>query len=375
MEWSLLALPGLFLWIVILLLPWRPWSTRESLDAPASQSQAALSDITVLIPARNEEDFIAQTLQGLTSQDCALRIILVDDQSDDRTSEVARQQGLPNLRIINGLPLADGWSGKLWALQQGLQYVETELVLLLDADIRLEPGILAALLQKLQKDNLAMISLMAQLRMHTFREKMLLPAFIFFFKLLYPFRLSNASSHWIAAAAGGCILVRKKQLLEIQAFTSVRGKLIDDCALARKIKDHGGKTWLGLTHSAISMRPYEAPGQIWDMVARTAFTQLHYSWLLLLACSVLMTAAFILPLISLVAGEPWPALLAITTLLIMAVCYRPVIRYYELHPLWLLTLPLAGILYLCMTWSSAYRHMIKTGAHWKNRHYSMTALK
>ncbi|MBI4006088.1 MAG: glycosyltransferase, partial [Gammaproteobacteria bacterium] len=271
MDWSLLALPGFIVWTIILILPWRPWSTRESLDADPSL-QLDLSCITVLIPARNEQLVIADTLDALLKQGQGLRIILIDDQSADDTVETARQKEFENLQIINGNNNPDGWTGKLWALEQGRHLVNTDLILLLDADIRLQPGTIAKLLSKLNREQLDMISLMACLRMKYFWEKLLIPAFIFFYKLLYPFQLSNSTSRYVAAAAGGCILIKTSALSEIGGFGSLKECLIDDCALARKIKNNNGKIWIGLTHSAISLRHYEYLQSIWDMVTRTAFT-------------------------------------------------------------------------------------------------------
>ena len=372
---SLLALPGLFIWIIILLLPWRPWSTRESLDAETSGISSDLSRITVLIPARNEAAVISRTLDGLVAQDLNLRIILIDDQSDDQTASIAQQKNHPNLIIINGQSLPEGWSGKLWALEQGRTQVKTDLVLLLDADIELKPGILNTLLNKLDSENLDLVSLMASLRMESFWEKFLMPAFIFFFKLLYPFHLSNSGSPYVAAAAGGCILVKTSSLDKTGAFTSLRHNLIDDCALARKIKDSGGKIWLGLTHSVVSLRPYDSLGVIWDMVARCAFTQLRYSWLMLILCTLLMMVTFVFPLLAVLSMEFWTIFWGVLSLLIMYLCYFPTLNYYRINPLWGVGMPIIGIFYMLMTWTSAWRHLFKSGGRWKNRSYSMTAQK
>jgi len=364
------ALSGLCIWGIILLLPWRPWSTRETLDTDADTIPGNdLSRITALIPARNEADVIEQTLQSLTSQGQGLRIILIDDQSTDQTAAIVLNTGIPGLKIVPGQPLPEGWSGKLWALEQGRMEIKTELVLLLDADIRLLPGTLRALLQKLDRDQLDLVSLMAHLDMQGFWEKLLIPAFVFFFKLLYPFRLSNAPASRVAAAAGGCILVKKAILEKINAFTSLRKSLIDDCALARRIKDNGGRTWIGLTHSAISLRPYHNLKEIWDMVARSAFTQLRYSWVLLVLCTLLMTVAFLLPLIQVLTLKP----AGIATLVLMMLCYLPTLRYYGIHPRWGCLLPVTGILYLGMTWASACRHLYRKGSTWKGRNYIINA--
>lgn len=371
----LLALPGLFIWLIILLLPWRPWSTRETFDAGQADPATDLSRITVLIPARNEAAVIADTLRGLATQGTGLRIILIDDQSDDQTVAIARNQQLPQLEIIPGQPLPQGWSGKLWALEQGKRKVNTDLVLLLDADIELRPGTLRALLDKFEHEHLDMLSLMARLRMQNFWEKFLMPAFIFFFKLLYPFGLANSAASQVAAAAGGCILIKRTMLERTGAFGTLRHCLIDDCALARKAKEQGGRTWLGLTHSAISRRAYPHLRSIGEMVTRTAYTQLGYSFSLLLLCTLLMAFSFILPVIAVVSGNPWQFLAGLLALIVMYLCYLPVLNYYELRPLWGVLLPLAGALYLGMTWASAWRHWFKSGATWKNRNYPVAARK
>ena len=194
MEFEWLAIPGLIIWTGIILLPWRPWSVRESLDAVNGLSTADLAGVTVIIPARNEQDVIGTTLSGLATQGTGLRIVLVDDQSTDATIRTALQSGLDNLRIIPGTALPSGWSGKLWALEQGRTGVTSEYILLLDADIELRPGTIAALLDKMNNHRLHFVSLMACLRMESLWEKLLMPAFIFFFKLLYPFHLSNSAS-------------------------------------------------------------------------------------------------------------------------------------------------------------------------------------
>lgn len=371
----LLFLPGLVIWIIILLLPWRPWSTRESLDTDNLSKPASLSDITVLIPARDEESVISETLDALAAQGDGLKILLIDDHSSDHTAEIARSKQLPNLEIIHGESLPEGWSGKLWALEQGRQKASTGLILLLDADIKLEPGILAKVLDKADNEQLDMLSLMAYLRMESFWERLLMPAFIFFFKLLYPFALSNSVSPYVAAAAGGFILIRKDILDSSGAFASLRHSLIDDCSLARKVKKSGGRTWLGLTHSVISLRKYNDLSGIWDMVARTAFTQLHYSWLLLAVCTLLMMFGFVLPVISAISGSLWQSIAGLFTLGIMYLCYLPTLHYYKIHPLWGCLLPITGCIYLCMTWSSAWRYWFKSGANWKNRSYSSSVHK
>jgi len=370
MSLCFLALPAFLIWLIILYLPWRPWGTQESLDANPS-CKHDLSNITVLMPARNEAIVISETLIALLQQDKNLKVILIDDQSADDTVSIAKHTRLENLKIIDGQPLPDGWSGKLWALEQGRMQVNTPYILLLDADIKLKPGTAASLIKKMEEEQLDMVSLMPFLKMQNFWEKLLMPAFIYFFKLLYPFHLSNSSTSSVAAAAGGCILIKHSALESIGGFETLKSKLIDDCALAQKIKNNGGKIWIGLTHSAISLRCYKDLHTIWHMVARTAFTQLRYSMILLLLCALLMVITFLFPILALFSMAIWSKVIAMTTLIIMLITYLPTLKYYSLNYLWGLCLPMIGIMYLLMTWSSAYRHIFNSGSNWKDRYYAI----
>ena len=369
MDPGWLVYPGLLIWSAVLFLPWRPWSTRENLDVMDSDA-ADLSEVTVLIPARNEADHISATLHALAGQGDGLHVILIDDQSRDGTRDRAEQTGLENLKIVNGELLPEGWSGKLWALEQGRRLVTTPVILLLDADIRLLPGTVHTLLAKMKHEKLQLVSLMAHLRMENPWEKLLMPAFIYFFKLLYPFRISNSETRLIAAAAGGCIMVDSKCLEDIGGFSVLRDELIDDCALARHFKNNNCKTWIGLTHSAISDRKYQNLKSIWNMVARTAFTQLHYSLLLLILCTAIMSFAFLFPIAALFSKLTVYILLSLLTFIIMAVTYRPTLKFYGLSPHWALFLPIIGVLYLLMTWCSAVNHWRGRGAEWKERTYT-----
>ena len=367
---TLFAITGAAIWLTILLLPWRPWSTREVLDASSPSAEEDLSDITVLIPARNEAETIKATLPALTAQGRGLNIILIDDQSSDGTGQVARKAMDENLLIIKGESLPSGWTGKLWALEQGRSHIRTPFTLLLDADIEPLPGIIGELKRAMQERDVQLISLMAELRMETFWERLLMPAFIYFFKLLYPFRLSNTGTSRVAAAAGGCILLETRLLHEIGGFDSLRGELIDDCALARRIKTLGYKTWIGLTHSVRSIRQYEKLRTIWEMVARTAFTQLHYSGLVLALCTAVMVLSFVVPGLGLFLPSGMAKFFSALGLAIMILCYLPTLKFYGLPGRWALALPLIGILYLAMTWTSAMRYWLGGGSHWKGRAYS-----
>lgn len=366
---TLLTFVGASLWLIILLLPCRPWSTREFLDGEPDDGNEDLSDITVLIPARNEAAVIQTTLAGVMTQGRDIKVILVDDQSEDPTASLAGEMFETDLKIISGQPLPNGWSGKLWALHQGFQQVDTPLVLLLDADIELVPGILSKLRREMMKKQIHLISLMAYLRMVSPWEKLLMPAFIYFFKLLYPFRLSNSDFPWVAAAAGGCILLRSDMLKAIGGFAAIRGQLIDDCALARKIKSMGGRTWIGLTHSAKSIRAYDRPGVIWRMVARTAFHQLRYSITLLLLLTGVMILMFGLPVVGLLFPWVTAGILSLCAFIAMMLGYIPTLKFYHLSWKWAFLMPLIGLLFLAMTWTSAIRFWQGKGAKWKGRAY------
>lgn len=369
MPLTLLTLVGAALWVIILLLPWRPWSTREFLDGEPDDCDEDLSNITVLIPARNEEAVVQATLSGIMAQGKRIKVILIDDQSEDKTASLAGEMLEKNLKIVSGRPLPDGWSGKLWALHQGFQEVDTPLVLLLDADIELKPGILSKLHREMKNRKIHLVSLMAYLRMISPWERLLMPAFIYFFKLLYPFHLSNSRFRGVAAAAGGCILVRTDILRAIGGFAGVRGELIDDCALAAKIKSIGGRTWIGLSHSALSLRAYDQPGVIWNMVARTAFHQLHYSITLLLLVTGIMLLMFLMPIIGLFFPSLTAGITSLCGLSAMMLGYIPTLRFYRLSWKWAFLMPLIGLLFLAMTWTSAIRFQQGKGAEWKGRAY------
>ncbi len=370
MVWNYLAAIGAFIWLTIILLPWRPWGTREYMDSPAASPDADLSDITVLIPARNEAEVISTTLSSLKTQGNDLPIVMVDDRSTDGTVTVAQASGIKNLRILSGEPLPADWSGKLWALEQGFRHVNTPLVLLIDADIELQPGIVQGLRRKLKENHLHLVSLMAQMRMVSFWERLLMPAFVYFFKMLYPFRLSNSGFRGVAAAAGGCILLETRLIGEIGGFKAIRNELIDDCALAKRVKSLGYRTWIGLTHSVHSLRSYRNLEGIWNMVARTAFFQLRYSAVLLAGTTVVMLTVFWLP----VAGLFFPAasakIISACALAALILSYLPTLKFYGQSRGWAVALPLIAALYLAMTWSSAIRFWVGTGSRWKGRFYS-----
>jgi hopene-associated glycosyltransferase HpnB len=371
-EW-VWTIPLVF-WLVMLLLPWQPWRNRETLTVAHPASHADLSDISVIIPARNEAGQIYRTLQALAEQGKDLHVIVVDDQSQDDTANQARSFQHLELSVIDGLPLPKGWTGKLWALQQGVATIQRPITVLLDADITLAAGALAELRDKMQQQKLALVSVMAQLSMRTYWEKLLLPAFIYYFKQLYPFALSNNPGiKFVAAAAGGCIMMKSDTLKAIGGFAAIKATLIDDCALARRVKQKGYRTWLGLTRDVYSHRPYGDLGPIWEMVSRTAFHQLKYSLSLLLIVTAIFLTIYALPWPGLFSDSTLGQTSAALSLVIMMVMYFPILRYYRLSPLWCLAVPLIALLYLAMTWSSAIAHWTGSGKGWRGRRYNNSA--
>ena len=372
MLWNGLAAAGAALWLCVLVLPWQPWRVRERLEPEPGEDAAdvSLEDVTALIPARDEAAVIGDTLAALGRQGRSLRVVLVDDRSGDDTAEVARQAAPAALAldVCAGAPLPEGWTGKLWALEQGRRRIETPLTLLLDADITLRPGMIPALLARKEESGTALVSVMAALRMRGGWERLLLPAFIFFFRLLYPFHLSNGPGRRVAAAAGGCVLIETSVLARIGGFEAIRGALIDDCALARAVKEAGHRTWTGVSRGAESHRTYPTLGAVWRMVARTAYTQLRYSPVLLLVCTLLMALMFWAPIAGL-AGPLTAQIAGGVGLVGMALCYLPTVRYYRLFSAWALTMPLIGTLFLAMTWHSALRDWGGRRSEWKGRVY------
>ena len=372
--WTYLAAVGALVWLSILIQPWQSWRTRERFQVPdGSPADDELSTVTVLIPARDEARYIGDTLVALGRQGRGLAIILIDDGSEDGTAEAARRAAPENcsLEILSGAKLPPGWAGKMWALEQGRERLKTPLVLLLDADIELVPGALPALMAAREEKGVAFLSLMVALDMRGLWQALLMPAFVYFFKLLYPFRLSNGPGRLIAAAAGGCILTERDVLSGIGGFGAIKGAIIDDCSLARAVTRHGARTWIGLTHSARSLRPYDGLGEIWRMVARSAYTQLRHSFFLLLLCTLVFALACGLPPLILIAVPvPGAKLIAAAALLFMAVGYLPTLAYYRMPRLLAALMPLIGLIYLAMTWSSAVDHWRGRRSLWKGRVYS-----
>jgi len=358
------------LWAAVLMLPWQPWRIRETLEPENSSNDRDLTDVTVVIPARDEAPVIGATLRALAAQGRNLSVILVDDHSGDETAQEALKAMPEGLLVIPGKGLPEGWSGKLWAQQQGLRHVATPMTVLLDADIELAPGMIGCVLDRAREDDLHLVSLLAAPHLSHFWEKLLMPAFVYFFKMLYPFALANSKNSTVAAGAGGCMMVSTRVLKAIGGVESIKGAIIDDCALAGKVKSSGYRIWIGLSRSVSSQRPYRDLAEIWNMVARTAFTQLRYSLGLLIACTGFMLLLFWLPVLAPLFGAGSSAwVLALTGFALMLISYLPTLRFYGRSPLWTLTMPLAAALYLMMTWHSAIRYWQGERSRWKGRIY------
>ncbi|MBM3732795.1 MAG: glycosyltransferase [Acidimicrobiia bacterium] len=346
---------------------------------------AAWPEVVAVIPARDEAAFVGRAVESLLRQDYPGRftVELVDDNSRDGTADVARKAaagvGAPErLRVVTGAPLAPGWTGKLWAVHQGLAEAAcfappSAYVLLTDADIVHESATLRRLVAKAETEQLYLVSLMVKLRCEAGWEKLLIPAFIFFFQKLYPFPWVNDPNRPTAAAAGGCMLVRRDTLADIGGVEHIRDRLIDDCALAREVKARG-PIWLGLAEHAFSLRPYDRLGEVWRMVARSAFEQLNRSLSALLGTLAGMVVLYVVPPVAAVygvaAGEGFAAFAGVGAWGLMAAAYAPTVRLYGIAPPYMLTLPLAGVLYALMTLDSARRHWAGKGGGWKGRSYS-----
>ena len=332
--------------------------------------------VAAVIPARNESDFIARSVKSLLAQDYPgpLSVVVVDDDSDDGTGRLAREVGLAappgrSVTVVEGHGPPPGWTGKLWAQNQGIAAAETakpELLLLTDADIVHAPDTLSWLVRQSGARGTVLTSLMAKLRCESLAERVHVPAFIFFFQMLYPFQWAQRPKARTAAAAGGCMLVDAEALRETGGIESLRNDLIDDCALARRLKTRG-PIWLGLTERVTSLRPYASFEEVRSMVSRTAYAQLHFSPLELIETVAGMSLIFLVPpLLALFAEGParWMGLAAY---LAMALAFQPVLRFYRRSPLWGFGLPVIAALYTLYTLDSAYRHLRRRGGQWKGR--------
>jgi hopene-associated glycosyltransferase HpnB len=331
-------------WIAVLVRPGRPWLPGPYSEDVGAAEPPARPTVAVIVPARNEAAHLERTLPPLLGQ--GHPVIVVDDRSNDRTADVAARLGA---HVVHGLPLPDGWVGKVWALAQGVREAGSpDYVLLTDADIRHAPATIAALVADAEERGLALTSRLARLHCRSMWERLLVPPFVFFFNVLYPMRRATA-------AAGGCMLVRRDTLERAGGLAAIRGEVIDDVNLAQAISSAGGRVRLALSRDdLVSLREHETVGDLWRMVSRTAFAQLGRSYLLLAGTVLALGLAFAAPVV-LLAFPPLGTALGAAAWLLQAALLLPTVRYFRLNPLWALTLPLAGILYGAMTVDSALR--------------------
>lgn len=376
-------------WIYLILYRGRFWKTDIRLDDHA-RFRGPWPRVAVIVPARDETDVLPQTLPSLLRQDypSEYQVFLVDDGSGDGTAatamNVARMEGMAHrIHITNARPAPKGWRGKVWALQQGLASTvghRPRFLLLTDADIVHPPDNLRKMVAKALDDDLDVVSQMARLRTQGLWERLLMPAFVHFFSLLFPFKWVASRDNPTAAAAGGCMLVRRSALERAGGFRAIAGELIDDIALARLIKGASGSLWLGHSEDVRSVRPYGSLGQIWAMVARSAYDQLSYSPLKLLGVVVAMSVVFLLPPIVTLSGAisialDWPgsvpAWIAVAVGVItwetISTIYLPTLRLYGQHREHGLLMPFVALIYMLMTVSAGVRHHMGRAPKWKGR--------
>jgi hopene-associated glycosyltransferase HpnB len=332
--------------------------------------------VTAVIPARDEAEGIGATITSLLRQNYAgeFRLVMVDDESRDGTAEVARRAAAAlgeadRLTVLAGKPLPAGWTGKLWAQHQGVlnaQGAAPAYLLLTDADIVYTPDALASLVARAQTGRYVLTSLMAKLRCESLAERTLVPAFIFFFQMLYPFAYASDPRSGTAAAAGGCMLVDSAALQKAGGMAAIRGALIDDCALAKVLKGIG-PIWIGLTERVTSIRAYPAFGDIRRMVARSAYAQLHYSPLLLAGTVLGLALTYLAPVALTLFASGWAQFTGLFVWLLMAFAFRPTLRFYGVTALWGPALPAIALTYMAYTVDSAYQHARGRGGMWKGR--------
>ncbi len=373
-----LAALALAIWVYLLFGRGGFWLTPKYDDLPPQPASQAWPAIVAVAPARNEADSIADSVTSILQQPYpgAMSMVLIDDQSSDGTAELARKAAASinasdRLTVLTGRELPSGWTGKMWAVQQGLDLVASwpqrpQFVLLTDADIVYSGDVVMRLVARAQSENLAMASIMAKLRCVSFAERFLIPAFIFFFEMLYPFSWVARADCATAAAAGGCILARWDALQGIGGIQSIRGSLIDDCALGAKLKTQG-PVWLGLSHHVHSVRPSEEISQVGRMISRSAFAQLRYSVTILIGVMAVMALVFLVPVALTICGDGINRVFAGLSWLLMALAFQPTLRYYEQSPFWGLALPAIASAYMVFTINSAYQHFRGRGGMWKGR--------
>lgn len=362
-------------WAYLLLLHGGFWRVS---DLTSPEKRTPLENVIVaVIPARNEAASIAESVRSLLVQHSSqiAKIFLVDDASSDGTAERAREaaeaSGMPDrLTIIRSEPLPPGWTGKVWAMKQGIARAleqKPELLLLTDADISHSPENVATLAALAARGNYDLTSIMVKLHCESVAEKLLIPAFVFFFFKLYPPRWVADSKHKTASAAGGCMLIRPQALERAGGMEAIRSEIIDDCALAKAVKRSGGRVWLGLSSETRSLRRYSSFAEMGRMISRTAFNQLSHSVLLLLLTVLGLCFLYLLPIALVLSGTPLVIALGAAAWALMFFTYVPMVRFYQLNPARALSLPLAALFYMGATVCSALLHWRGRGGEWKGR--------
>lgn len=391
---SLFALVPVLIWLYLLLARgafWRaPVLARDA--APSGNGAAPLEteletsarrSVVAVIPARNEAALIGAVVSSLLQQRFAgmLHVVVVDDASSDATAAAATAAAetlgqRSRLTVIHGAPLPTGWTGKLWAMAQGLEaalHRAPDYLLFTDADIRHEPGHLEGLVAAAERGNVDMVSGMVTLSMQSAAERWLMPAFVFFFFLLYPPAWVASRRAHSAAAAGGCMLVRSGALGRIGGLTVIRDQIIDDCALARAIKRSGGSLCLALTRGACTLRRYESIGEIGRLISRTAFNQLRHSYGLLILTIAGLAVTYLAPPLLVLSGRPLAGSLGLAAWALMCLAYLPMLRFYRRHALWSASLPAIAAFYAGATLHSAWQYGRGRGGAWKGRNQDLRA--
>lgn len=374
---AFLASLAAVVWTALLGFHGRFWQKGPILSPRAASKGAP--PVCVVVPARDEADSIETCVASLLSQDYAgdFRVVLTDDGSEDGTGALA--WALPDregrLTVLDGRPRPEGWSGKLWAVEQGVARTLADrpgqegYIFLTDADIAHDPAHVATLVEKAEREGLDMVSEMVELNCDSVAEKALVPAFVFFFALLYPFaRVADPRSR-VAAAAGGSILIRRSALARIGGISALRGALIDDCTLAAHVKRSGGRIYLGHSCLARSIRPYPHPRDVWNMIARTAYVQLKYSPLILVGTVLGMMLVWIAPMLLALFGRGLTRKLGALTWAASMASYLPTLQRFRVSPLWAVLLPAVAVFYTAATIGSAVDHHRGRGVRWKNRAY------
>jgi hopene-associated glycosyltransferase HpnB len=371
---TIIAVLSATTWFYLVLARGSFWETKNA-NPDASDKEPFSGGVVAVVPARNEAELIGPVVTSLLNQSVAMPIVLVDDESTDDTANVARRAAqeagkADALTVIQSKPLPSGWTGKVWSMHRGIEHargINPAWLMLTDADILHSPETVSNLGLIASQGHYDLVSFMVKLRCESVAEKLLIPAFVYFFFMLYPPAWIRNPRRSTAGAAGGCMLIRAETLERVGGLEAIRGAVIDDCALAGLLKRHGGKLWLGLTDQSQSLRRYQTFSQIERMISRTAFNQLRHSSLLLLGTIAGMAITYLAPPLLLLTHSRLTIFMGAAAWAAMTITYSTMVRYYRLNPAWALTLPLAAMFYLSATIHSAVKYWSGRGGDWKGR--------